>query len=421
MALSVLAQTLTLILSPLYILRGAVDISWLGIIYQELNLLSIPYTFLEILILVTVILTFIDFRNSNFNFKLIQTKYDFLIMLFLVASIIALVKSYNLMGGIGIFKAYIVEPILFYYCLIFTSRKYNTKHIYIGFLGAGLWLSFLSLVQKITGNFSLAPHEIIQGRIAGVYNSANSLALFLGPIILLNLGLILTIGKNLLQKILVILFIFLLIIFYWTRSRGGIAAEVAGLSVLSYGLLVLKIKSLKKYWYVVPAVFSIILIIFVTYFYKYNNFFPIDFTKPYSLGDTIQIRYFIWAGTINLLKDQPFFGAGLDGFKTLYSNQYRLPVYQEQFQYPHNLILTIWSEMGLIGLFAFLLILINSIFRTIKRINTSPIPTTGLIFICVFVYWLVHGLVDVPYFKNDLSIQFWSILALVEIWTEEKT
>jgi hypothetical protein len=25
---------------------------------------------------------------------------------------------------------------------------------------------------------------------------------------------------------------------------------------------------------------------------------------------------------------------------------------------------------------------------------------------------IVHGLVDVPYFKNDLSLEFWTLLAL---------
>jgi hypothetical protein len=28
---------------------------------------------------------------------------------------------------------------------------------------------------------------------------------------------------------------------------------------------------------------------------------------------------------------------------------------------------------------------------------------------------LIHGLVDVPYFKNDLSLLFWLIVALISV------
>ena len=35
----------------------------------------------------------------------------------------------------------------------------------------------------------------------------------------------------------------------------------------------------------------------------------------------------------------------------------------------------------------------------------------GLIGALVYIY--IHGLVDVPFFKNDLSILFWILLAIV--------
>jgi hypothetical protein len=34
---------------------------------------------------------------------------------------------------------------------------------------------------------------------------------------------------------------------------------------------------------------------------------------------------------------------------------------------------------------------------------------------CAFLTIIIHGLVDVPYFKNDLAVFFWVLLAIVGI------
>ena len=72
----------------------------------------------------------------------------------------------------------------------------------------------------------------------------------------------------------------------------------------------------------------------------------------------------------------------------------------EVFQYPHNILLNIWSETGLLGLIAFSCILITWVRR-----GSGP-RTTDLI-LPILTALLVHGLVDVPYFKNDLAVAFW--------------
>jgi O-antigen ligase len=117
-----------------------------------------------------------------------------------------------------------------------------------------------------------------------------------------------------------------------------------------------------------------------------------------------------------MLKDHFVFGAGLNGFKTLYSNQYRPIQYQEQFQYPHNILLTIWTEMGILGLFSFLLILVELYSVLIRRLQNNHAPILGAALLGILSYWMLHGMVDVPYFKNDLSVEFWVVAALIESW-----
>ncbi len=113
-----------------------------------------------------------------------------------------------------------------------------------------------------------------------------------------------------------------------------------------------------------------------------------------------------------MLLDRPVFGAGLSGFKELYSQQY-FTCDAEPLEYPHNWVLDFWTETGLLGLVAFLWILWRY-FRIINCYMVKLLNGWGVAFAAAMVYWLIHGLVDVPYFKNDLSLEFFVIVGLAE-------
>jgi O-antigen ligase len=409
--LALCLQSLVLILSPLYILRFK--------LFVPGSDLFIPTTFLEILLFITISVTFFEFAKDGLHWNELKTKFEILILGFAVAAFFAVFASADFIGGLGILKAYFIEPILFFYSLVFTSRKYGYSYIVRSLIVSGFWISALAAVQKITGSFSLAPYELIQGRVPALYNSANSLALYLCPIALITLGLA-TGEKTRRKKILYFLvLLFFILIVVWTRSRGGMVALVFGMIIFVYALLALKNTILQKIWYLIPLTCLSLVAVFFYLFYLNYNFLPQGDGRPYTQGDTLQIRYFIWVGTINMLRDHPVLGAGLDGFKTLYANEYRLPQFQEEFQYPHNLILTFWTEMGIFGLFAFLLLITESISLIIRNIVKSKNPVFGASLIAIISYILIHGIVDVPYFKNDLSVEFWTILALIQIWQEK--
>lgn len=400
---------LTIFLSPLYILRNF-------FIFPVLEL-YIPYTLLEVFILLSVGVTTVFFIKGKYKLSDLKTSFDPFIAIFLLAAIASLFTSYDLIGGLGIFKAYIVEPVLFYYATVFVSRKMNYSFIIWALISAGLWLCILGLMQKFMGWFIFAPIEYEQNRITGVYNSANSLALFLGPLALLVFYyFIVTVYKKPSKYFYLILFGLFIFVMYYTRSRGGIISLIGAMSVFTFAIVTLKNKLIRRFWVVAPATVIICLLAFFVFLYQNYDFFPIDYQSPYTAGDTLQIRYFIWAGTINMLKENFIFGAGLNGFKTLYSNQYRPVQYQEQFQYPHNILFTFWTEMGIFGLFAFLLLVVSFYSVLIRNLIKSHQPVLGAALLGILSYWILHGMVDVPYFKNDLSLEFWTVAALIEAW-----
>ena len=126
-----------------------------------------------------------------------------------------------------------------------------------------------------------------------------------------------------------------------------------------------------------------------------------------------------WKESLAMLRDHPLWGAGLDGFKTVVAPYHRAQGV-EIFQYPHNLFLAAWSEIGLMGVagFAciFIWIFVASACKSTPHPTLSPSGARGKYIIAVFIAILVHGLVDVPYFKNDLAMMFWLFIILVALY-----
>jgi len=154
--------------------------------------------------------------------------------------------------------------------------------------------------------------------------------------------------------------------------------------------------------------------------------------RKFSLADKSgQIRRAQWQETWEMLKDGRLFtGAGLANYQSsvkpyhktgiwlrLIDNQEKL-VWQpvEIYLYPHNIILNFWSELGALGMIIFMWLWLKALFingRNFYRYhlkNNLAWLSWGL---CgAWLAALIHGLVDVPYFKNDLAVLFWLGLAL---------
>jgi len=90
---------------------------------------------------------------------------------------------------------------------------------------------------------------------------------------------------------------------------------------------------------------------------------------------------------------------------------YYNPTQMERLAYPHNLFLNFWLETGLLGLLAFLGLFgaLTAAALKIKKENKF----LGAALLAALAVFFIHGLVDVPYFKNDLAMLFWIIAAII--------
>jgi len=131
-------------------------------------------------------------------------------------------------------------------------------------------------------------------------------------------------------------------------------------------------------------------------------------------------RLILWQTTQNYLFSSPthfFLGAGLRRF---YSDVQKplANVVMEPLIYPHNIILNFWSETGLFGLLSFLFIYITLLWQSFALYRKNKL--WGAVMLATWLAFLVHGLVDVPYFKNDLSFLFWIFCALTFLFNNKE-
>jgi O-antigen ligase len=124
---------------------------------------------------------------------------------------------------------------------------------------------------------------------------------------------------------------------------------------------------------------------------------------------SLSLRRAQWVETWAMLSHSRWmYGAGLGGYQQAIAPYHNHPGI-EIYLYPHNIFLNFWSEAGLLGLVIFLAILVAFWYQVSQTLGTKhrslAIAAAG-----AMVTLLVHGLVDVPYFKNDLSVLFWLIV-----------
>ncbi|MDG1950203.1 MAG: O-antigen ligase family protein [bacterium] len=367
-------MTLLVALLPSYLLR--------------IEIIGIPTTLLECLS-ISLLLVWLFKRTHVWKRKRFWSTNALLpIGLLFVASTLSIVISPDIVAALGIWKAYFIEPILlfFIYKHEFRKEKLQPNNIYLALGITACIISSIGMIQWVTGNGIPIPWDI-ERRVTSIFNYPNAVGLFLGPITVI--GLLLSNGPQ--KHFWRITTLLSLITIFLAESEASIVAIIGTLIVA--GLW-------KKHTRL--ATFGIVVIgSLLTLISPWKDFVIEKLTlQDYSGG----VRLSQWSETFNLLKDHWLFGAGLSGFQAVLE-PYHLATHLEIFQYPHNIFLNFWVEIGLLGLVAVTIL-------GYKAWQHRAHPAT-LIPLLALTHMFIHGLVDVPYFKNDLALLTWILLAIV--------
>jgi len=333
--------------------------------------------------------------KNFYNEHKILTWFIFLLLSF---STLGIFISWDPVQSLGIWRAYFLEPILFFWLLVGRRAEFKKDDL-IWFLSLStVAVSIVAILQKIFGLtlFTALIKADSQNRVTSFFTSPNAVGLYLGPIIPLAIyGLKNTKLRKYYFGILVLSLITLVLSF----SEGVLVA----LGVVSVGALFLfgykKIAGLF-------VLFGIIGVMVIS---------PIQQSLLFK-NQSGQNRLTLWSYTWNYLNKNKInfiFGAGLNQF----NKKIQRPVNDfkkiEPLIFPHNIILNFWSEIGLFGVIFFISIYLLALKNSYKKSIQNKYFGVALL-LCLVIFF-IHGLVDVPYFKNDLSFLWWVILAIIFI------
>jgi len=332
------------------------------------------------------------------------------IWLIFIGTTLSVWFSSDLKTSAGLWKAYFLDPLLFLFVFVDVIKKENQIRKTLKYLVySGILTALISLTAYWPKLSLVRDGFTYTGRLKGFYLSPNHLAMFITPLFLISGWLCLT-ARFKKEKIFwfLVLLLFLLVL-YLTYSYG--AWFGLGISLI-FGLLMIyqaKIFSFKK------SLLILVLLTLLGLGLIYQQSSTIKFKDLlFSSRSSWQSRLIIWRVALEILKDNPFLGIGPGLFQKIYlAYQDRFPPYLEwAVPYPHNLFLAFWLQTSLIGFLGFLWLMGKIFYLTIKKIGLVARKDFSLflVFLMVFVYILSHGIIDTPYWKNDLSLMFWLIV-----------
>jgi O-antigen ligase len=280
------------------------------------------------------------------------------------------------LAALGIWRAYFIEPTLVFVML---RATFNDRQDWLRALtGLGVTTMFIAafaIFQKLTGLGLPIPWDV-ERRATSIFPYPNAVGLFVAPIVTA-----IAVGAGFSRSIkpahaVLVCAMGVTAIMLAETEAALVAIPIA----LVMTVLMSNLPTKRKIMIALagmPAIREKILL------------------QDYSGG----VRRAQWGETVELLKDRPVTGAGLSGYPTALE-PYHDPRLYEIFQYPHNIILNFWVELGIFGVIALVwLAIVTGKITWAKRDDALALAAAAaLLTMCI------HGLVDVPFFKNDLAV-----------------
>jgi len=382
---SVLAATLAGALAPAYVIRWKVG--------------PLPTTLLEVALLATIVVFALETyrQRSPIEWRGPLTAPA---VLFIIAGAISVVVAADHRAALGLYRAYFLEPAAFFLivaAIAATPRRAGL--ILLGFAAGGTVVA----VSNAAVVLDAVRHHVLDLSVTppvAIYQTANAVALYLIPLVAMAAA-ILVHGRGRAERWLSGLFLAVALpACLLSFSRGGYLA----LGALGIGV------ALSHRWAKVLVPGAIVLLLAVSQVPLIRQ--RIAYELHFLPGNTLDFRVRIWGQTLRLLSHHLLFGIGLGNYE-----QAMGPYWQDlpHVIYPHNIALNFWATTGLLGLAAFGWLAVRAVllgWHGWRRHEAAWRPF-DLGVMLALVAAVVHGLVDVPFFKNDLSLEFWALLGIL--------
>lgn len=334
-----------------------------------------------------------------------KTPLNLPLFIYLFICIISISISSNLKISARTFFAKTLQDFAFFFVVAETlNSKRRLKNVLSVLFLSSLVLGIDGLYQYFTHKDFLRNRPLTFSRIYASLITANAFGCYLTMVIPFLISRFfykfkVKISRFIYFALLILLFICLLL----TASRGAWLAFLTSILFMSIWL-----RSL--------VVFLIVLgiVVLITRIF-YPPFVKEKLTKFLVFSDTSSIeRKFIWQVGWKMFITKPWIGLGLGtfmfNFKKFIANGYEYGP-----AYAHNCYLQMASEIGIIGLVSFLLILVSFFYSGIKALNTYEKKFSWYVLLASLAAisgYCVQMAVDTILYSLDLGMLFWLVLGM---------
>lgn len=296
----------------------------------------------------------------------------------------------------GVFVEWILLPTATSFLLSIHLSRYNIAKKYIF---NSLFFIFFGVVV-IALFFLFNNNMTYDGRLNAFFLSPNHLAMFLTPLFFIT-AYQLFLSQNILWRAFLSCAITCgVIVLFFTYSFSSFLA----LAITSFFVTLLFCKKRA----IIFIVFCIISLTSLFFFYQ-----KILHSDHVFERNSFSSRLMIWDTSVYYIQKSPLMGYALDEFQTLYlsAQPHFTPYLEWAVPTPHNTLLTLWVSGGFFSVYAFYLFCSYVLYRTLSSYAKNKNPAN--IFYCGALFSiLLGGVLDTTYWKNDLAIIFWVIVAL---------
>lgn len=368
---------------------------------------GIPLYLPEVLVLSALAIHSVRFLKKDFLPRRIPTAVASAFML--LGAVSSMIVNGVDRDALGAIKSWFLFPMLFSW-LVFKSgfsEKDAWRAVACWFFGVAAVASAALVIPSLSV-------ETYDGRLRSAFPSPNHFGFFLEYGAILGVGLMVLMKRRYLSlSLLIAAEGAVLSALLMTGSAGAsISVGIASLTVLVISLFPANVSKKILGIMAILAVSSVAL-----------AFFLMD-RDTLGSGETrssLASRVMIWNAASRMIAEHPIFGVGPRNFQEAYlALQSEFPPYLEwAVPHPHNILLSFWLFTGVAGLFGFVSLLAILFRRVFPETDgaTAVLPGT---FFGLLVALCLHGLVDTPYFRNDLAYAFWATTALTLLLTNKK-
>jgi O-antigen ligase len=148
-----------------------------------------------------------------------------------------------------------------------------------------------------------------------------------------------------------------------------------------------------------------------------------------NLGQgTTALRLKLWRGSLEMLRDHPWRGVGLDNFLYYYGDYLQAGAEGDRWlSHPHNLLLDFWLRLGLGGVAVLAALVIGAtrvsrsvlrsvhnarLFKSPEKLRDLSVMTVGMV--GGLLAALLHGMVDAAFFVVELALWLGFALAWLQ-------